>query len=632
MLAARPSRAALLVAAVLLTVPAPASAIEILGFRFFEGEPEPPPEGAVTYTVEFEVFGEDKSLRDQIMRASSLEEESGDPSPGSGALLARARGDYQRILAALYAAGRYGPTISILVDGREASYLPIDTDLGDSTSVYVTVDPGPEYRFGGVDVVNRPGEVPDDDEVPATLEDLGLAPGELALSGKVLAGEAALVGRWRELGYPKAAIANRSATARHDDDALDVGIAVEPGRPAVFGTTSVSGTERMDPAFVAYYAGIEPGEPFDPDDLERARDQLRRLEVFQATRIVEADAINPDGSLDIGLELAERPRRVFGAGTKYSTLDGAGAEAYWRHRNLFGRAEKLDLRAQVGGVNAQEPDKYNYRVAATFIKPGVFTPYTDFSALVFGEQLAPDTFRARTVGGRVGLTNRVTRRLTIGGFASVEASTIDETDFGDGDFLFLSLPVSATYDGSNNEYDPTEGFRTTVKFEPFYEAANSNIGGIAELGGSVYYGLADDRVVLAARAAVGSIFGAPLDEVPATKLFYAGGGGSIRGYPFKGVGPLTEDGFVFGGRSYFTGALEARVRVTERIGVVPFLDFGNAFVDEIPSFSEPLKFGAGLGLRYRTGLGPVRLDVAVPLDPFDGDPAVAFYVGLGQAF
>ncbi|WP_420394109.1 autotransporter assembly complex protein TamA [Acuticoccus sp.] len=615
----------------LLALPAPALAIEIFGYRFFEDEPEVP-EGGVAYTVEFEVFGDDRGLTRRIERASALEEESDEPSPGAGALIARAQSDYQRILAALYADGRYGPTISILVDGREAATLPIDTTLGEAAEVYVTVDPGPVYAFADVDIANRPGEVPDDDDVPKTVEELGLRPGEPALSGVVLASEAALVGRWRELGYPKAAIADRDATARHDDDALDVGIAVEPGRPAVFGTTTVSGTTRMDPGFVAYYAGIEPGEPFDPDDLERARDQLRRLEVFRAIRIVEADAIGPDGTLDVDLQLAERPPRVFGAGVKFSSLDGIGGEAYWRHRNLFGRAEKLDLRASVGGINGEDPDLYNYRVAATFIKPGVFTPYTDFTALLFAEQLAPDTFRARTVGARAGLTNRVTERLTVSAFGSVEVSTIDETEVGDGDFVFLSLPVTVEYDGSNDRYDPTRGYRASLRLEPFYEAVNSNVGGITEVEGSVYYGLADDRLVLAARGAVGSIFGTPYDETPATKLFHIGGGGSIRGYPYKGVGPRDDDDDVVGGRSYLEGSLEARIRVTDKIGVVPFVDVGNAFEDELPDFSEPLKVGVGLGLRYRTGLGPLRADVAFPLDPFDGDPAVAFYLGLGQAF
>ncbi len=613
--------------------PGAAQAFELFGFRFFEGPPPPPPEGSVTYNVQFDVVGGESELLKSVERASVLEEEKGEPSPGSAALLSRANTDYQRILAALYDNARYGPTISIKVDGREVSSTPIDTEFGDTADVVVTVDPGPVFTFGEVDVKNRPGEIPNDETVPPSLEELGLVPGGVANANKIIAGEAALVGGWRELGYPKAQIARRTASAYHETDQLGVMIDVAPGRPAVFGTTSVSGTARMDPEFVAWYAGLKYGERFDPDAVERARDQLRRLGVFKAARIVEGATINPDGTLDMGIEVAERPLRVIGGGVNYSTLDGAGAEAYWRHRNLFGRAEQLELNASIGGVDADDPDSYNYKLEANFLKPGVFTPYTDFLAKIYAEQDSPDTYRARAVGGRMGFMHRPTTKITLAGYASFEASTIDQTDYGDGDFLFASLPLSVDYDGSNNQYNPTKGYHLIGSFEPFYEAVNGNIGAISQIDGRVYYGFAKDRVVLAARGVVGSIVGAPLQEVPANKMFFAGGGGSIRGYPYRGVGPVdpvTDE--VHGGRSYLVGSLEARVKVTDTIGVVPFFDFGNAFDSEYPDFDVPLKTSVGLGLRYYTGLGPLRFDVAVPLDPYDGDPNVAFYIGLGQAF
>jgi translocation and assembly module TamA len=625
-------RAAVLAAALLGAVaPGPAAAFEIFGIRLFGGKPEAPPEGAVTYTVDVDAGG-DRDLARRVRSASRLVEEAKEPSPGAAALLARARGDYQRILATLYAAGYYDDVISITVDGREAANLPIDTDLGDTAEVLITVAPGPPYRFGRLEIVNPPGPIENDRTLPKTPEELGLVPGAPAYSTAVVASEAALVGRWRERGHPKARIMEERAVAQQERDELDVYIAVDPGRPAVFGPTTVTGTRRMDPGFVAWYAGITPGEPFDPDTLERARDQLRRLGVFQASRVIEADRIGDDGTLPIELAVAESKLRVLGVGAKYSTLDGAGVEGYWAHRNLFGRAEKLRLEASVGGIEATDPDEYNYSLSATFTKPGVFTPWTDFVATVYGAQDSPDAYRARTVGGRAGFNHRIPDRWTFGAFGQVEYSDIDQTDVGDGTFLMISLPLSAAYDGSNNFLDPTRGFRIGAKAEPFYETHYANVGLISEIDGSVYFGLAGDRLVLAGRAAVGSIVGAPRDEIPANRLFFAGGGGSIRGYPYRGVGPLDANGDVTGGRSYFVGSAEARIGVTRTIGVVPFFDFGNAFESELPDFSEPLRTSVGLGLRYKTGLGPIRFDVAFPLDPYEGDPNVAFYVGLGQAF
>lgn len=618
----------------------PAHTFEIFGIRLFGREDEPPPSpDAIEYNAEITVGNDDSSLTGDLSNASRLISDSDKPSASPAVLLATARTDYQRLLAVLYANGRYGGTISITVDGREAANIPFDATIPDGAQVDVTVDPGPTYLFDNVRIVDRPGPIADDRTIPPTPESLGLRKGEPARSTVVLASEDALVGRWREKGYPKARIAERTATARHPDEALDVYIRAAPGRPAVFGPTRVEGTERMDPAFVAYYSGLTPGEPFDPDDLERARKQLRRLGVFQAVRIVEADEVGPDGTLPITLQVAEGKRRVIGGGAKFSSIDGLGVEGYWRHRNLFGRAEQFGLEGTVGGIDAQDPDQYNYRLAATFLKPGVFTPYTDFSSTIYAEQIAPSSFdrgsvrfRSRSVGGQLGFRHRFDDRLSGEIFAKAEASKIDRTRVGNGDFFMLSLPSALNYDGSDNELDPTKGFRLGGKLEPFYETTRSNAGLISEAEARAYFGVADGRFVLAGRVQAGSIVGAPLDDIPANRLFFAGGGGSIRGYPYRGVGPVDARGRVFGGRSVFTTSAEARIRVTRSFGVVPFVDAGNAFVSQYPDFSEPLRVGVGAGLRYYTGLGPIRFDVAVPLDRFNDDPSIAFYIGLGQAF
>ncbi len=627
-----------IVAAALLAglalAPAPAGAFELFGLRLFGGEPEPPPSpDAIGYEVTFLVSPEDTALARTVENASELWADRKDPAPSTPALLSRARGDYARILAALYAEGHYGGVISIRVAGREAAEIPPDATLSGPVPVTVTVDVGPAFAFGRVDIAGRPGPIPNDRTVPKTPEELGLVTGARARSTVILQSEAALVDSWRELGHPKARIANRRATARHRDRALDVAIAVDPGRYAVFGPVSVSGTEAMNPRFVAWYTGLTPGEPYDPDDIERARDQLRRLGVFQAMRFVEADAITPEGSLPIEVKLSDRPQRVFGFGANYSTLDGVGLEGYWMHRNLFGQAESLRVEGRIGGLDSSNIEDFNYLAAITFTKPGVFTPWSDFTARVFTDRDNPDTYVAERVGGRLGLTHRPTRRIQLTAAANVEGSRISDVPIGDGDFLLASVPLGIRYDGTDNELDPTRGYRVEATAEPFQEFNFDNTGIISELIGSTYLGLgAERRLVLALRAGAGSIAGAPLAEIPANRQYYVGGGGSIRGFPYRGVGPIIVNDEVIGGRSYFAGSAEARLRVTDNIGVVPFVDFGNAFIDEFPDFSEEMRVGAGLGLRYYTGLGPLRLDVATPVNPLPGDPRIALYLGLGQAF
>ena len=215
----------------------------------------------------------------------------------------------------------------------------------------VTVDPGPLFHFGQAEIVNQAPP-------PARQRRRGRPAGEegfrararLARSGVVLQAERLSVEAWRQQGHAKAEVIERRVEAAHDSDTLDATLVVEPGRRAVYGPTSVQGTERMDPAFVAYMADLPVGQEFDPDDIKRANTRLARLDVFRAQRIEEGAAIGADGQLPISVIVQERLPRRFGIGGSYSTLDGAGIEAYWVHRNLFGKAERLRFDAKVAGI------------------------------------------------------------------------------------------------------------------------------------------------------------------------------------------------------------------------------------------------------------------------------------------
>jgi translocation and assembly module TamA len=626
---------ALLASTVLVGLAAgPAGAFEIFGFSFFgsDEEEEVSPD-AQPYQIEVTVASEDETLLDRVQSSSLLyTEREGTPPPSTPAFLSRVRAEYGRIVGGLYAEGYYGPVVTITVDGRDPETIAADAVLPDPVDVAVAVDPGPRFSFGQVAIANQAPPTSDPDDVPEnTPQSLGLEQGSVARSGIVLQSERALIEAWREQGYPLAQIAERDAVADHPSSTLDVSIDVAPGAPAVYGPIGVTGTESMNPDFVRRQSGLQPGQPFDPDDLQRARDQLQRLQVFSAVRVVEAGAVNPDGTLPMTLNVAERPLRVVGGGASYSTVDGAGVEAYWEHRNLFGQAERIRLEGRVGGISGIDPNDLSFLAGATFVKPGIITPMTDLTASLIGRRDVFESYEEEVVQGRLGLSHEFFDGLTGTIAGNVEYShTFDA--IGDREFVFASLPGTIVYDGRNNELEPTGGFRASLALEPFYEIRYGNTGVIADLEGSTYFGFgANDRFVIAARAAIGSIVGAPRDEIPGGRLFFAGGGGSIRGYAYRNVGPEVN-GEIVGGRSYIEGSLEFRVRVTETIGVVPFIDVGSAYTSSIPDFSEDLRVGVGLGLRYQTGIGAIRVDAAVPLNPGDDDPAFALYIGLGQSF
>ena len=232
--------------------------------------------------------------------------DSDKPASGASGLIAKARGDYRRLLATLYSQARYGGTISILIDGREAADLPPDAQLPDPASVRVTIDPGPLFHFGRAEIVNQAPPPADSDDEVDRPERKGFASGELARSGVVLLAERLSVEAWRQQGHAKAEVIERRVEAAHDSDTLDATLVVEPGPRAAYGPTSVQGTDRMDPGFVAYMADLPVGQEFDPDDIKRANTRLARLDVFRAQRIEEGAAIGGRRALPISVIVQER--------------------------------------------------------------------------------------------------------------------------------------------------------------------------------------------------------------------------------------------------------------------------------------------------------------------------------------
>lgn len=437
---------------------------------------------------------------------------------------------------------------------------------------------------------------------------------------------------WRQQGFAKARIGGRDVVADHATSTVDVTITVEPGRLAAFGDVSVTGTERMNPEFVRSQTGLTVGEEYDPDALARAQKRLDRLEVFRAARFEAAEAIGVDGLLPYTLIVQELPGARFGVGANYSSIDGLGIEGYHLWRNLFGQAERLRLDARVASIAYPlDTEQFDYFFGGTFTKPGVFTPDTDLVAAVSAERTIYPKYTETSAEGRVGLTHFFSDEITIEGGASLERSRFDDS-FGTRDFTTAGLYTNATLDFRDDRVDATSGWYAQASLEPFYEFRFANAGARVTLEGRTYFGFGEeDPFVLAGRIKGGALVGPALSEISPDKLFFAGGGGSVRGYGYKSIGVDDGAGNVTGGRYLLEGSLEARARINESFGIVAFLDGGYVAADVFPSIDD-LRLGAGAGLRYYTGLGPLRLDAAIPLNKKPGDAEYAVYVGIGQAF
>ena len=614
----------------------PAQAFELFGMKLFGGKDEDADiADPVRYTVNLDLGRTDDSLHGKLRKASTLVADEDRPVSGSLGILAKARNERELLVAALYEEARYDGTVEIAIDGRSIDELEPDAQFDTSRPVpiTVTVDAGERFTLGDVVVSGDVGGV--------QPEQFGLVTGGDASSTAILRAENQILRALKKEGRPLAAVAEREVIADHATKTLDLMMVFASGPIAPFGDTSVEGTEAVDAEFTAYMADIERGKTYSPEDIDDARERLLALGVFDSVTVKERDALDPDGSIPVDVQVSERKFRFFGVGATLSSTDGAGIEGYWGHRNLFGRAEKLRIEGSVSRIGETGDYKdLDYKAALLFEKPGLVGPASKFTYDIKLVSEHPDAYDRLSFSTGAGISYEITKQQTLSGQLRVEYTDISYEPLNPGGrkYLLVSTPIEYVYDTRDNKLNPKKGWRALAFAEPTYDAYSGAAFVKLRGEGSAYKALdGDGRIVAAGRVAAGSIVGAALDDIPADRRFYSGGGGSVRGYGYQAIGPRIPDPanpgeFVpTGGRSYAEASAELRVQVTESFGVVPFVDAGTVSEDHFPDFDD-VRVGAGVGVRYITPFGPLRVDAAVPLNRRPGDASFGIYAGIGQAF
>ncbi|WP_414897443.1 autotransporter assembly complex protein TamA [Rhodovulum sp. YEN HP10] len=557
----------------------------------------------------------------QALEASALTLEAARTSDASAQdIFAAARADYARLVGVLYARGYYGPEVHVTLDGREAadlSPLSVPARIG---RVEIRVAPGRPFAFSEarIEPLALGTELPE-----------GFAPGKPAEAATVRAAATAGVDGWRAASHAKAKVAGQSLIADHPDATLAARLRLDPGPAVRFGDLVIASGSGVREERLRAIAGLPMGEPFDPEALDRGAERLRRTGAFRSVRLSEAETLGPGNSMDIGLEVVDQKKRRLGAGVEFSSLEGAAVSGFWMHRNLMGGAERLRFDFEVAGIGGQDDGGEDLSLSARFDRPAVIDADTGLYLLGGIEDLdEPDyTETNARIGG--GLTRVFSSDLK--GEAGILLRYADVSDdLGDRQMTHLTFPVSLTWDRRDNALDAHSGFYLDGSVTPLL-----GLGGAAESGalikadGRIYQQLGS-RLVLAGRAQIGSVVGAASDGVPPALLFFSGGGGTVRGQPYQSLAVDLPNGDRIGGRSFIGLSGEARVGVTRAIQMVAFYDAGFVGPDSWVSDGD-WQSGAGLGLRYNTGIGPIRFDVAAPVDGDTGD-GVQIYIGIGQAF
>ncbi len=566
------------------------------------------------------VAGTDRDLRKDLKAASLVIAAEAEGRKSAETIFAAALSDYARMLEALYAEGYYSGVVNILIDGREAAEIPLLSTPDDIKVVDIRVDPGRVFVFGDVTV----GPL-----VPGTLLPPGFRPGKTAKAPVVLDAVDAATDRWRSEGYAKVTIAAEAVSADHKTQRLDAAVSLAPGPRVKFGALVIETPSRVRANAIRRIASLPEGEPFSPEAAEAVAQRLRRAGAFGSVTLKEADTLGPDNEMDMLLTVTDRPRRRLGFGAEIASFEGVELSSFWLHRNAFGGAEQLRFDAEVRNIGGSSG--VDWLLGARLDLPGPFGRNTRGFAYANFEHLEEPTFTSDTLllglGAGERFTDTVDGEIAVG-FLYGETTTA----FGSLTYSLLTLPTTLTFDNRDDRLNPRKGFYVKGTVTPFLGLNGVSSGGRNVIDARTYHGLgAQDRVVLAGRLQFGSIVGSPLDETYPSFLFHSGGAGTVRGQPYQSLDVDVGNGFRAGGRSFVGLSSEIRADVTEAIGLVAFADAGYIGAEEIYDGSGDWHAGAGLGLRYQTGLGPIRLDVAAPISGTTGD-GVQIYVGIGQAF
>lgn len=552
------------------------------------------------------------------------------------ALLARADADRLRIDDVLRGFGYYDAVIDVRLDGVDLADPSLAQALAARTgdrvvSIAVQIDPGPLYRLGAVGV--------DGDVAEAATAAFDLRGDEPAEASRVLAAGAAMLDALREAGFALARVPPPQAVVDHRTRTMDVRYIVDPGPRVSVGAIEVTGLTRLSETFVRRRLGLRPGDPFSPSRLEQARRDLLASDAIAAARITPATLADADGRLPVQIAVVERKLRTIRVAGAYASDDGANLLLGWTHRNLFGRAERLSLRGEIGTIDGGSRDTLDYTAGVSLRLPDRWRRDLDI-VLDLGavsESLEAYDRDAVTLGGAV--EQRLSSRLSVALGAAFERSRIAQDGPAEDDRL-VSLPMTLGWDSTDEPLDPRQGLRLSARVVPVPWVQGDAQGFVqARLRASAYHaldgrepaGVEAGRTVVAGRIALGRILGAAASAVPPDWRLYAGGAGSVRGYPYQSIGPRTASDSPAGGDAALEASLELRRRIGGRWGVVAFADAGSVSSDGLRDLGE-VKVGVGLGARFHTVIGPLRADLAVPLDPDPGDAPVQLYLGIGQAF
>jgi translocation and assembly module TamA len=578
--------------------------------------------GNIRYIVAVEGLasvGAAEELLHSFRQQSALEAERKKPA-NAAQIGRRASADADLLAELLRSQGYY-----------DAAVEPSTEKVGGALRVVLTADPGAQYRFATVEL---PGLEAAGSNTGKLRDAFNVRAGDPVIATDVIAGGVALTQALGEEGFAQAKLGEQDIEVNHQTHLATLSLPVDPGPIARFGTIHVNGRPPFSARHVATIARFRRGDPFQRSKV----DDLRRA-LIQTTLIANADIelvpVQGGRTVDINVRLEPAPSHTIAGELGYGTGQGVRAEASWTDRNFFNPEGAVTVRG-IAGTKEQ-------LFGVQFRRSNFLQRDQTLNVQLSASHQKFDAYEAKTVDLAANIerqSNFIWQKKWTWSYGGEWLATDERGVFSTAGikdtktFLIAALPVSLGYDGSDSLLDPTHGFRLSGRLSPelSYHSKRFNYAR-AQIDASAYHPISD-RVVVAGRVRFGTIIGAGLFEMAPSRRFYSGGGGSVRGYGYQQLGPKDQDGDPIGGRGLAEFGLETRIRLKQfggNFGIVPFFDGGSLTTESLPDFKD-WRLAAGVGVRYYSSFGPIRIDLGFPLNRQKGDGPFAVTVSLGQAF
>jgi translocation and assembly module TamA len=578
--------------------------------------------GNIRYIVAVEGLasvGAAEELLHSFRQQSALEAERKKPA-NAAQIGRRASADADLLAELLRSQGYY-----------DAAVEPSTEKVGGALRVVLTADPGAQYRFATVEL---PGLEAAGSNTGKLRDAFNVRAGDPVIATDVIAGGVALTQALGEEGFAQAKLGEQDIEVNHQTHLATLSLPVDPGPIARFGTIHVNGRPPFSARHVATIARFRRGDPFQRSKV----DDLRRA-LIQTTLIANADIelvpVQGGRTVDINVRLEPAPSHTIAGELGYGTGQGVRAEASWTDRNFFNPEGAVTVRG-IAGTKEQ-------LFGVQFRRSNFLQRDQTLNVQLSASHQKFDAYEAKTVDLAANIerqSNFIWQKKWTWSYGGEWLATDERGVFSTAGikdtktFLIAALPISLGYDGSDSLLDPTRGFRLSGRLSPelSYHSKRFNYAR-AQIDASAYHPISD-RVVVAGRVRFGTIIGAGLFEMAPSRRFYSGGGGSVRGYGYQQLGPKDQDGDPIGGRGLAEFGLETRIRLKQfggNFGIVPFFDGGSLTTESLPDFKD-WRLAAGVGVRYYSSFGPIRIDLGFPLNRQKGDGPFAVTVSLGQAF